>query len=465
VKKADLIFNIILLPLDFLAIVIGGMSAYLLRTSPWLAEWRPVIFLGNLPILKYIWMTLIIAPFWIIIFGVLGLYGADFRKMSAREIIRILIATSAGFLSIVVYIFLRREWFDSRFLILIGWFFATLFVIFGRFFLRKIYGLILRKLRFGFQKVLIIGNSKIGEDLIKEIKRRPAVYSYSSIAHFPEFDFQKINEAILSSSPKIGEVILADFNLPRADILNLVDICEENQIGFKFVPDLFQTFFSNIEISTFGGEPLIEIKRTPLDGWGKVLKRIVDILGAFFGIIIFSPIWAMVALAIKLDSPGPVFVKLKRVGQGKEFHLYKFRSMIKNAEALKQRFLKLNERNDGPLFKMKDDPRITRVGRFLRKCRIDEMPQLMNVLLGEMSLVGPRPHEPEEVAKYQKHHKRTFFVKPGMTGIPQISGSSDLKFEEEIKLDSYYIKNWSLLLDFKIIIKTFLKVLTDKSAT
>jgi len=464
VKKTDLIFNVILLPFDFFAIVIGGISSYFLRTSPWISGWRPVIFAGNLPPLKYFIMTVSVAPFWLLIFGILGLYKVDFRRIGAREIFRILIATSSGFLSIVVYIFLRREWFDSRFLVLAGWFFATLFVILDRFILRKIYSFILRKLKFGFENVLVVGDSQVGESLIEEIKKRPILYSYSSIIHFPKFDFQKISETILNAKSKIGEIILADFNLPRADILKLVDICEENQIGFKFVPDLFQTFFSNIEISTLGGEPLIEIKRTPLDGWGRVYKRLVDVLGALFGIFIFSPIWVVVALAIKLDSPGPVFVKLKRVGQGREFYLFKFRSMVKNALSLKQQLSKLNERDDGPLFKIKNDPRITRVGRFLRKFRIDEMPQLINVMLGEMSLVGPRPHEPEEVAQYRKHHKRTFFVKPGMTGVPQISGSSNLKFEEEIKLDSYYIKNWSLILDFKIIVKTFLKILTDKSA-
>lgn len=463
-KKADLIFNVVLLPLDFLAIVVGGLSAYFLRTSPWLAQWRPVIFLGNLPLVKYFIITLVVAPFWLLIFGSLGLYKVDFRRVGAREIFRLFIATSAGLLAIVVYIFLRREWFDSRFLILAGWFFATLFVIFNRFFTRKIYSLILRKLKFDFQGVMVVGNSQIGEGLIEEIKKRPAIYSYSSIIHFPEFDFEKISETILSRNSKIGEIILADFNLPRTEILKLVNLCEENQIGFKFVPDLFQTFFSNIEISTFGGEPLIEIKRTPLDGWGRVSKRIVDVLGAFFGILIFLPLWAVIALAIKLDSEGPVFAKLKRVGQGKEFYLYKFRSMIKGAHSMKPKLTELNERTDGPLFKMKNDPRITRLGRFLRKYRIDEMPQLMNVFIGEMSLVGPRPHEPEEVAKYEKHHKRTFFVKSGMTGIPQISGSSNLEFEEEIKLDSYYIKNWSLVLDFKIILRTMLKVLTDKSA-
>ena len=147
------------------------------------------------------------------------------------------------------------------------------------------------------------------------------------------------------------------------------------------------------------------------------------------------------------------------------FKLYKFRSMIEGAHDLKKDLLKYNERKDGgPLFKMRNDPRVTRVGRVLRKTRIDEFPQLFNVLKGEMSLVGPRPHEPEEVAQYEKHHKKLLAIKPGMTGMAQIYGSSDLPFEQETKLDTYYIENWSLFLDIKILLRTLALLLRDRSA-
>ena len=138
--------------------------------------------------------------------------------------------------------------------------------------------------------------------------------------------------------------------------------------------------------------------------------------------------------------------------------------MIDNAHLLKKEMIQLNERNDGPLFKMKNDPRVTRVGRFLRRARIDELPQLFNVLRGDMSLVGPRPHEPEEVAKYEKHHKKLLTIKSGMTGMAQVSGSSDLSFEEEVKLDTYYIENWSPALDIKILLKTLVILFKDRSA-
>ncbi|MEK7493684.1 MAG: sugar transferase, partial [Patescibacteria group bacterium] len=171
------------------------------------------------------------------------------------------------------------------------------------------------------------------------------------------------------------------------------------------------------------------------------------------------------AVLIKLDSEGPVFVALDRITLGKKFAMYKFRSMVDNAHEMKDQLTEFNERKDGgPLFKMHDDPRITRVGRFLRKTRIDELPQLFNVLKGEMSLVGPRPHEPEEVGQYERHHKKLLVVKAGMTGMAQISGSSNLPFEEEVKLDTYYIENWSLFLDIKILLKTIILVFRDRSA-
>ena len=211
-------------------------------------------------------------------------------------------------------------------------------------------------------------------------------------------------------------------------------------------------------------QPLIEIKKTSLDGWGKIIKREVDILGSFIGLVLLSPLFLIIALIVKADSPGPVFVKLKRVSQEKEFGLYKFRSMVKNAESLKKELLEYNERKGSPLFKIKHDPRITRVGRILRKTRLDELPQLINVFKGELSLVGPRPHQPDEIAQYEKHHKRVLLIKSGITGLAQISGSSDLSFEKEVKLDTYYIENWSPKQDIYILIKTFLVLFTDRSA-
>ena len=230
---------------------------------------------------------------------------------------------------------------------------------------------------------------------------------------------------------------------------------------------------TNIEVQSAVGIPIITLKPTPLDGWGGILKRLFDIVGALFGLIIFSPIFLIIAIAIKLDSKGTIIFKylddgsrVKRVGEkGELFNFYKFRSMYPNTHNL--RYTELadqNVREGSPMVKIKDDPRITKVGKFIRKTSLDELPQLWNVLKGEMSLVGPRPHLPEEVAKYKNHHKFVLSLKPGITGLAQISGRSNLDFEKEIQLDTYYIETWSIWLDIKIIIKTFGVVLFGKDA-
>ncbi len=181
------------------------------------------------------------------------------------------------------------------------------------------------------------------------------------------------------------------------------------------------------------------------------------------------PVLLLIALAVKLDSAGPVFFKYKRIGQyGKPFTYFKFRSMIKDAHQLRydENFLKQQEnlRNGTPMMKFKNDPRITRVGKLIRRFSLDELPELFLVLIGKMSLVGPRPHEVEEVSRYERHHKKLLTIKPGMTGLAQVSGRSDLDFEQEVKLDTYYIENWSIGTDFQILSKTPLAVFKKREA-
>ncbi len=197
---------------------------------------------------------------------------------------------------------------------------------------------------------------------------------------------------------------------------------------------------------------------------GKFLKKFLDIIGAFAGIVFFSPLYLPIAFAIKLDSRGPVIVKLARISAGRKIYVYKFRSMIKGASEMKNGLAHLNERKDGPFFKIKNDPRLTRVGKIIRKFRLDEIPQLFNVLKGELSLVGPRPHEPEEVEKYPQEYEMLLRVKAGVTGLSQVSGASSLPFLKELEIDKNYLENWSIWLDLKIILKTLAILFTDANA-
>lgn len=196
----------------------------------------------------------------------------------------------------------------------------------------------------------------------------------------------------------------------------------------------------------------------------KLYKQAMDVGGAFLGLSILAPFAPFIILAIKLESPGPAIIKLERISEGRIIKVYKFRSMVKDAQKLKPALASLNERRDGSFFKMKNDPRITKVGRLLRKFRLDEFPQLINVLKGELSLVGPRPHEPGEVAAYPPEFQALVLAKAGVTGLSQISGASSLPYLKELIIDSHYLKNQSLWLDSKIITKTLLILFFDPTA-
>lgn len=458
-KKSEIIFKIALVPVDFLMLICAAFAVYFLRLSSFVTQYRPVMF--DISPFNFLIIVLVIAPFWILIFAMSGMYRLK-QKNYLEEFFGIISATSLAIFGVLLYLFLRREWFDSRFLIFAIWPSAIIFLTLGRILVGRLKKYLVAHHNIGAQKVLVIGKDESTEILLKELHHKPNL-GYRLVYHFNDLDFNEIYN--IAARQNVEAIWLGGDDYTKDELLQVADYCEENHLVFRFVPNLFQTLTANIDIEMMAGVPLIELKRTPLDGWGKVLKRMIDVIGAIFGIIIFSPIFIISAVLIKIDSRGSIIIKLKRVSLGKEFNLYKFRSMVANAHEMKERLMKYNEREDaGPLFKMKNDPRITRIGKYLRKLRIDELPQFFNVLKGEMSLVGPRPHEPEEVAKYQKHHKKLLTIKSGITGMAQVSGSSDLPFEDEVKLDTYYIENWSLFLDFKIILKTVAILFTDRSA-
>lgn len=447
-KKSELVFNVLQLPVDFLMIIIAGLAAYFLRLHSGLVDFRPVIF--NLSLEQYFGLVAFIAPVFIITFALIGLYSFQAVRHFWKEIPQIIIGVSAGFVVVVLAAFMNQELFSSRFIFITAWILAIVLVILGRFLVRNLQKWTIGKYQFGIHRLLILGGNGTAKAIAKGIKNDPSS-GYRLIQKLKNFSIKDLEE--IAENPGIDEIILCSTKMEKDKISDLLDFCQDRRIDFKFIPSLFQVQASHLEMRTFNGIPLVELKRTPLDGWGKIIKRTIDIFSSLLGLIILSPFFLALAVAIKLDSAGPVFAKLERVSWGKTFYLYKFRSMVKNAEELKKKLLQYNERT-GPLFKIKDDPRITKIGKFIRRTRLDEFAQLINVLKGEMSLVGPRPHEMEEVAQYKKHHKKLLMIKPGITGLAQVNGSSDLDFEKEVKLDTYYIENWSLFLDVQILFKT-----------
>ena len=245
-----------------------------------------------------------------------------------------------------------------------------------------------------------------------------------------------------------------------------VDLCIDMGVTVRLVVDLYKRRRANHYVSTVGTYPVIAFHTISLNTYEKIVKRTMDIIAGLIGVVVFSPVMLVTAIAIKLDSPGPVLFKQTRVGQnGRHFKIYKFRSMYVDAEERKKELLSQNELEGGVMFKIKDDPRITRVGKFIRKTSIDELPQFFNIVQGTMSLVGTRPPTLDEVEKYERKQWRRISIKPGLTGMWQVSGRSNIKsFDEIVELDTEYIDNWTLGLDIKIILKTVLVLLKHDDA-
>ncbi|HVZ11025.1 MAG TPA: sugar transferase [Candidatus Paceibacterota bacterium] len=461
-KKSELFFNVIRVPLDFAMLLVAGVVTYLFRTQI-ISAFRPVLFTVELPLLNYFFLVVGVSCVFIGAYAISGLYLIRPRSSMIDEFLKIVIGSSAGIMTVIVFIFLQQALFNSRFLVLGGWFFAIVCVWLGRLALRRIERSLISRHGFGLHRVIVIGNGSIASRFAAEVAENPEG-GYKVAGQLQKHDMAELER--MFEHERFDEVILADPSYDQAQTAELVDFCNDHHCTFRFVPHLYETVSMSSSVEIVGGLPIIELRRTPLDGWGRVFKRIVDVIFAVAGLIILSPIFLVVALIIKLDSRGPVFVSLRRISKNREFDLYKFRSMVDGAHELNSQLRRVrNDRPEaGPLWKLKDDPRVTRIGRFIRRTRLDELPQFLNVIKGDMSLVGPRPHQPDEIAQYAKHHKKLLAIKAGATGMAQISGSSDLPFEKEVALDTFYIEHWSLLLDLKIIAKTAFKMLTDKSA-
>ena len=265
-------------------------------------------------------------------------------------------------------------------------------------------------------------------------------------------------------SMQVDEVIIALPSNMHEQSIKSVKLCERLGASFKLVPDLYELSLSRIDMETIEGIPLIGIKQVSLNTVQRVITRVVDIFMSLLILLLGSPLWLCIALAIRMTSTGEIIYKQTRIGlSGRPFKMYKFRSMYKNADQLMTALWMQNEAQ-GPLFKMRDDPRINPVGKFLRRTSLDEFPQIINVVRGEMSLVGPRPPLPSEVALYEEWQKGRLAIKPGMTGLWQVRGRSNLSFDEGVLMDLYYIENWSLRLYFLILFRTLPAVLFNRGA-
>ncbi len=308
----------------------------------------------------------------------------------------------------------------------------------------RLLALINRHYEWGYKIVGVIGDDYI----VDKLQGRFPVYPLASA------DIDSI------LSQKIDELIYARDNVNSQDIVRLLDVCSDFGITFRLYSTFLNRVSSSAYVRYFDTNAVLTISNMPSNYVGLLVKRLIDIVLSLCVILIGLPFFLIIALLIKIDSPGPVFFKQKRSGlRGRVFEVFKFRTMVVNAEQLKKELMDKNEMT-GPVFKMTNDPRITRMGRILRKTGIDEFPQFLNVFIGDMSIVGPRPPLPSEVAQYERWQMRRLAMKPGITCIWQVAPNrNSITFEDWMKMDMEYIDNWSLTLDFVLMFKTAATIL------
>jgi exopolysaccharide biosynthesis polyprenyl glycosylphosphotransferase len=465
VKKTELIFNLISIPVDAAMLLVAGIISFYLRQHT-VSIVGPILY--QLRIQDFLRVTYFIIPALLLLFAWLGLYNLKGTRKFSQEFSRVIIGVSLGLFVVILFFFFNQSIFPSRFIILATWGLGIVLVIFGRLALKLLQEWLFSR-NLGLHKLVVISGPDADVEIIEKFfKNKYYGYEIVKELNFNEQTLSVLEE--LYSQKKIDEVLQAHVGLDYEAKLKLVEFCRNKGLHYSFVPDLFEVQRNAIETNNLNGVPVISLKNTPLDGWGRVAKRVMDILISLVCLILTSPFFVTIAIAIKLDSKGKIIYSAKRGGKNQDFKFYKFRSMYSHlsvgeeyggdqAEQVRRELWKQNNRggDQAPFLKVKDDPRVTKVGRFLRKTKLDEIPQFWNVLKGDMSMVGPRAHVLDEVERYRNRYRRMFSIKPGIFGLSQLAQTSwpDLPFEEEIKLNTDYIENWSLWLDVKILARSF----------
>jgi exopolysaccharide biosynthesis polyprenyl glycosylphosphotransferase len=391
---------------------------------------------------------------WLIVFKALGLYE---RKdiFSGWEVLGSIFKPILFSLGIIFGLaFFYRDVSYSRVMVVVYFFCNVFFLFLGRLVVWKSF-LWWQKKRKEVIKLAIVGEGALAENIVQRIEMHPELgYQFAGFvssrypgpAHWKILGHPEELREILKKVP-LDEVFILTKNFSPEEIFSFISTCDELKVEPRLIPDLVEMMTSKVAFEDFKGIPTIRVKEIPLRGINLVIKRAFDIFFSVLLLFLFAPLMVLIAILIKKTSPGSVFYKQERIGRdGKRFTLYKFRSMVEKAEQTK------------PVWSTPDDPRVTPIGRFLRKRYLDELPQLINVLKGDMSLVGPRPERPyfveqfrEFIPRYLERHK----VKSGLTGWAQVNGlRGDTLIEQRVKYDLYYIENWSLWLDFKILLRT-----------
>ena len=450
--------------------------------SFWLARWLRLNFVNVRPlhpVSHYVWIIPLVVALWLCVGCVTGFYRDIEEENLRRTVTGALKVTFFSSLALFAVIFLTKFPYISRTLLALYAIVNCLLMVLYRLAAGSVFGK-LRAFLGGFRNFLVVGATSDALEIARVIEANehrgmrlsgfavfaPEIRSEASPAplrhDYPVYAVKTLPS--LLRQHVIDEVIFA---VSKDELDQLEDIllaCEQEGVKTRLVLSFVPHAISKVSLERLRGMPLLTFSTTPENEYLILLKRVVDLLMAAVLLIVLSPLFVLLCVLIKLTSNGPILYRQTRCGLGgRKFTVYKFRSMKSGAELLKERLGPLNEL-DGPVFKMKDDPRCTALGRFMRRLSLDELPQLYNILRGDMSFVGPRPPLPEEVEKYELWQRRRLRMQPGLTCLWAIEGRSRLNFKRWMELDLEYIDHWSPLLDWKILLKTIPAVLLGRGA-
>ncbi len=457
---------------DLILINLAFILAYVARYQ-W--EWLlPVTYPEPYP--DYLGQQLVLTLLLILTFSQHKVWRRRRGESWVDEMSRIFSATASGIALMMVFTFFFQPSPFSR--LLLVW--ALVFIVFIIGTARLLRRAMLRTLyRRGYlvDRVLVIGSGEVGRGVIRTLLARPdlgfRVVGYLDdgsgennigLGRIPHLGSYRDLGQTLAAQDGLHTLFIALPGEMHGQIMALLRVARGYQVNAQVVPDLLQMSLNRVEFINMSGIPMLGAREMRINRIGRITKRALDLAMVIILGIPALLLAGVIAIAVRLDSPGPVFYSGRRVGRnGKLFDMYKFRSMVLDADQQKAALRERNEA-DGPIFKIKDDPRLTKVGRWLRRSSLDELPQLYNVLLGQMSLVGPRPPLPEEVAEYKQWQRQRLVVIGGITGLWQVSGRSDLTFDELCLLDIYYIENWSVALDIRILLQTIPHALFGRGA-
>lgn len=466
IKDNQKVFNRLHLIMDVLIVIISYAAAWLLHFEVF-NDFGPEV--GILPMESYMQALIVIVPAYILLYYYCNVYKPQRTSGYGREIYSIFCANTIGLVAIIVLLYIVKLNDYSRKMFFIFYVLNIGLTSLSRLIVRKTLRTLRAKGR-NLKHILLAGYSRAGEEYINRILGNPewgyvvcgilddfvpAGTLYRGIKVLGRID--NLHEILPENELDEIAITLSLKNYDRLE--EIVSICEKFGVHTKFIPDYNSMIPSRPYTEDLMGLPVINIRYVPLSNTlNSMAKRLVDILGSLAGIVVTSPVMLAAAIAVKLSSPGPVIFKQERVGlHSKSFYMYKFRSMEQQKPSEEQK-----------AWTVKNDPRVTGIGRILRKTSLDELPQLFNILRGDMSLVGPRPERPhfvekfkEEIPRYMVKHQ----VRPGLTGWAQVNGyRGDTSIRKRIEYDLYYIENWSMLLDIKIIFRTFFTGFINKNA-